>query len=60
MQYYGGKDVAHHTKRYKIGKDRAVDVTRRTFLKGIGGLSLVMAAGTAPAFIREAGASKTS
>ena len=50
--------MAHHTKRYKIGNDKAVGVTRRTFLKGIGGFSLVMAAGTAPAFIREAGASK--
>ena len=25
------------TKRYQIGKDLKIDVTRRTFLKGIGG-----------------------
>ncbi len=46
------------TKRYQIGTDRKVDVTRRTFLKGIGGVGVAIAAGTAPAFIREAGASK--
>ncbi|MFQ5693635.1 MAG: ABC transporter substrate-binding protein, partial [Nitrospinota bacterium] len=47
-----------YTKRYRIGKDGKVEVTRRSFLKGIGGLSVVLATGTAPAFIREAGASK--
>ncbi len=46
------------TKRYQIGKDLKIDVTRRTFLKGIGGVGVAIAAGTAPAFIREAGASK--
>ncbi len=47
-----------YTKRYRIGKDQKVEVTRRSFLKGIGGLSVIVAAGTAPPFIREAGASK--
>ncbi|MFQ5913390.1 MAG: ABC transporter substrate-binding protein [Nitrospinota bacterium] len=47
-----------YTERYRIGKVPKVEVTRRSFLKGIGGLSVVLAAGTAPAFIREAGASK--
>lgn len=46
-----------YTKRYRIGKDQEVGVTRRSFLKGIGGLSVVLASGVAPAFIREAGAS---
>lgn len=46
-----------YTRRYRIGKDGKVEVTRRTFLKGIGGLSAALAAGAAPAFIRQAGAS---
>lgn len=50
--------MADDTKRYTIGKDQKVEVTRRTFLRGIGGMSVIVAAGTAPAFIREAGASK--
>ncbi|MFQ5911985.1 MAG: ABC transporter substrate-binding protein [Nitrospinota bacterium] len=47
-----------YTKRYRIGKDEKVEVTRRSFLKGVGGLSVVLATGAAPAFISEAGASK--
>jgi NitT/TauT family transport system substrate-binding protein len=46
-----------HTKRYRIGKDRSVLVTRRTFLKGVGGISAILASGVAPALIREAGPS---
>ena len=40
------------------GKDAAQGVSRRSFIKGSGGLGLVLAAGVAPAFIRGAGASK--
>lgn len=46
-----------YTKRYRIGEDQNVEVTRRSFLKRIGGLGVVLASGVAPAFIREAGAS---
>ncbi len=47
-----------YTKRYQVGGEKKANVTRRSFLKGIGGLGIAVAAGTAPAFIREAGASK--
>lgn len=39
------------------GKNQKVAVTRRSLLKGIGGLGVAIAAEKAPAFIREAGAS---
>ncbi|MFQ5694254.1 MAG: ABC transporter substrate-binding protein [Nitrospinota bacterium] len=47
-----------HAKRKGIPEAGRPDLTRRSFLKGVGGLSAALAAGTAPAFIREAGASK--
>ncbi|MFQ5930942.1 MAG: ABC transporter substrate-binding protein [Nitrospiraceae bacterium] len=47
-----------YTRRYRIGNNQEVGVTRRSFLKGIGGLSVLLASGTAPTFIREAGASE--
>jgi len=40
------------------GKTTVDGVSRRSFIKGGSGLGLVLAAGVAPAFIREAGASK--
>ena len=45
-------------KPIRDGKGAPQGVSRRSFIKGGGGLGLVLAAGVAPAFIREAGASK--
>jgi ABC-type nitrate/sulfonate/bicarbonate transport system substrate-binding protein len=46
------------TKLIRGGKCAQQGVSRRSFIKGSGGVGLVLAAGIAPAFIREAGASK--
>ncbi|MFQ5916138.1 MAG: ABC transporter substrate-binding protein [Nitrospinota bacterium] len=44
--------------RDRVDEGQKGDLSRRRFLRGIGGLSVILASGTAPAFIREAGASK--
>ncbi len=50
--------MSNRTKQRRNREARRDDLSRRKFLKGVGGLGAILASGTAPAFIHEAGASK--